>query len=153
MRSGAHRSPEFRWRWPRSSRFDGQETTAHHHTSRRGNVRLYPNGKSGSSFGGIDQLVDQQAMPDHSKQVAWAMAACFHSLIVAAFEHSLNCRSRPIRPSGREAIALIPPEHLGFVEEFLEGLAQQFGVGLHGCLLYTSPSPRDQRGSRMPSSA
>ena len=26
-------------------------------------------------------------------------------------------------------------------------------VLVHGCLLYTSPSPRDQRGSRMPSSA
>ena len=26
------------------------------------------------------------------------------------------------------------------------------GIGV-GCLLYTSPSPRDQRGSRMPSSA
>ena len=25
--------------------------------------------------------------------------------------------------------------------------------GYYGCLLYTSPSPRDQRGSRMPSSA
>ena len=25
--------------------------------------------------------------------------------------------------------------------------------GGRGCLLYTSPSPRDQRGSRMPSSA
>ena len=25
--------------------------------------------------------------------------------------------------------------------------------GLYNCLLYTSPSPRDQRGSRMPSSA
>ena len=25
--------------------------------------------------------------------------------------------------------------------------------GLNPCLLYTSPSPRDQRGSRMPSSA
>ena len=25
--------------------------------------------------------------------------------------------------------------------------------GILGCLLYTSPSPRDQRGSRMPSSA
>ena len=25
--------------------------------------------------------------------------------------------------------------------------------GFNGCLLYTSPSPRDQRGSRMPSSA
>ena len=26
-------------------------------------------------------------------------------------------------------------------------------LGVYGCLLYTSPSPRDQRGSRMPSSA
>ena len=26
-------------------------------------------------------------------------------------------------------------------------------VGAKGCLLYTSPSPRDQRGTRMPSSA
>ena len=26
-------------------------------------------------------------------------------------------------------------------------------VNVNGCLLYTSPSPRDQRGSRMPSSA
>ena len=26
-------------------------------------------------------------------------------------------------------------------------------IFLKGCLLYTSPSPRDQRGSRMPSSA
>ena len=27
------------------------------------------------------------------------------------------------------------------------------GPGINTCLLYTSPSPRDQRGSRMPSSA
>ena len=26
-------------------------------------------------------------------------------------------------------------------------------AGVYACLLYTSPSPRDQRGSRMPSSA
>ena len=32
----------------------------------------------------------------------------------------------------------------------LEGLK---GDELTACLLYTSPSPRDQRGSRMPSSA
>ena len=34
--------------------------------------------------------------------------------------------------------------------------AAQYGVSMNvagGCLLYTSPSPRDQRGSRMPSSA
>ena len=29
----------------------------------------------------------------------------------------------------------------------------RWGVGHSSCLLYTSPSPRDQRGSRMPSSA
>ena len=33
-----------------------------------------------------------------------------------------------------------------------EGVATQ-GAGCMACLLYTSPSPRDQRGSRMPSSA
>ena len=36
------------------------------------------------------------------------------------------------------------------------GLAAFFGylfAGDSSCLLYTSPSPRDQRGSRMPSSA
>ena len=35
-----------------------------------------------------------------------------------------------------------------------EGVAGPDGIGyLYLCLLYTSPSPRDQRGSRMPSSA
>ena len=29
----------------------------------------------------------------------------------------------------------------------------QIGTLIYSCLLYTSPSPRDQRGSRMPSSA
>ena len=31
--------------------------------------------------------------------------------------------------------------------------ASSFNRDIGGCLLYTSPSPRDQRGSRMPSSA
>ena len=31
----------------------------------------------------------------------------------------------------------------------LDGIARQ----LNGCLLYTSPSPRDEQSSRMPSSA
>ena len=36
-----------------------------------------------------------------------------------------------------------------------EGLILEVGCGpgSFACLLYTSPSPRDQRGSRMPSSA
>ena len=39
--------------------------------------------------------------------------------------------------------------------EELDGLCETLGaVGKNEpCLLYTSPSPRDQRGSRMPSSA
>ena len=39
-------------------------------------------------------------------------------------------------------------------ELFHEAIANDRGrVKIGGCLLYTSPSPRDQRGSRMPSSA
>ena len=32
-------------------------------------------------------------------------------------------------------------------------ITEQRLAGVYSCLLYTSPSPRDQRGSRMPSSA
>ena len=34
-----------------------------------------------------------------------------------------------------------------------DGVVHIVGAGPGDCLLYTSPSPRDQRGSRMPSSA
>ena len=34
-----------------------------------------------------------------------------------------------------------------------EGMAARLGEQPNLCLLYTSPSPRDQRGARMPSSA
>ena len=45
------------------------------------------------------------------------------------------------------------PELSGRVlREALKRHATSYGY-LYGCLLYTSPSPRDQRGSRMPSSA
>ena len=38
------------------------------------------------------------------------------------------------------------------ISTFDEGFAETLGMPVR-CLLYTSPSPRDQRGSRMPSSA
>ena len=50
----------------------------------------------------------------------------------------------------RQALKLIPghPGILNNCAVVLEKLNR-----LEDCLLYTSPSPRDQRGSRMPSSA
>ena len=40
-----------------------------------------------------------------------------------------------------------------WVNDLYEPLANFWQTLQHDCLLYTSPSPRDQRGSRMPSSA
>ena len=52
------------------------------------------------------------------------------------------------RPAASEAVLMT--EQVGFAAQALLDDAQQAPPA---CLLYTSPSPRDQRGSRMPSSA
>ena len=44
-------------------------------------------------------------------------------------------------------------DRIGELIKTVEGARGFFVVSLSICLLYTSPSPRDQRGSRMPSSA
>ena len=50
-----------------------------------------------------------------------------------------------------------PDEDKGFMKVWIDGILKIDFKGTSntskGCLLYTSPSPRDQRGSRMPSSA
>ena len=56
-----------------------------------------------------------------------------------------------------EVRGLSEPYRSTVLQSYLQGMtsaeiAQQTGIS-EGCLLYTSPSPRDQRGSRMPSSA
>ena len=52
-------------------------------------------------------------------------------------------------------VGLLPGEDPTLRHEFvvLGDHLDHLGVGSGTCLLYTSPSPRDQRGSRMPSSA
>ena len=53
-----------------------------------------------------------------------------------------------IAAHGEEGVKLAPNEfNLSLSEDGSSLLKHE------GCLLYTSPSPRDQRGSRMPSSA
>ena len=39
------------------------------------------------------------------------------------------------------------------MEYFYRGIRKKYGILINGCLLYTSPSPRDRTRSRMPSSA
>ena len=65
----------------------------------------------------------------------------------------LACAPR-IAPSGLARVRLRKDNALGtLVPPGRDG--QHLVIALDGkpCLLYTSPSPRDQRGSRMPSSA
>ena len=71
------------------------------------------------------------ALPRRSRECATAMAAV------------------------KAALAAAAPSELPTFEHFTT--KRKLGDGTFGevfaCLLYTSPSPRDQRGSRMPSSA
>ena len=55
---------------------------------------------------------------------------------------------RHLTVAGNEARVVILT---GAEDAFCAGIDLHFLSGI--CLLYTSPSPRDQRGSRMPSSA
>ena len=48
--------------------------------------------------------------------------------------------------------ALIAVVLISYIQPFEDG-NKRTGRMISNCLLYTSPSPRDQRGSRMPSSA
>ena len=62
-----------------------------------------------------------------------------------AYQQMKTAMKLPIVRKG----ALMPDSHLGYGLPIGAVLATENTI----CLLYTSPSPRDQRGSRMPSSA
>ena len=50
-------------------------------------------------------------------------------------------------------VPLNSPDPFDSISAMLEAFGDRATIGAGTCLLYTSPSPRDQRGSRMPSSA
>ena len=58
-------------------------------------------------------------------------------------------------PDYKPAPFIVSANHQGVdtVTVVTEGIFSYCGIKVKICLLYTSPSPRDQRGSRMPSSA
>ena len=70
------------------------------------------------------------------KWVALTAGAFFGVAHIGVLGHLINA-SRPEYP----------------VINFPSGDYSSYEVEANSCLLYTSPSPRDQRGSRMPSSA
>ena len=54
----------------------------------------------------------------------------------------------------REALRTVPSKHEAIRQDDIrQRRDRNLELQLWICLLYTSPSPRDQRGSRMPSSA
>ena len=68
----------------------------------------------------------------------------------------VRMRASPINPSDLIPVTGAYPYRtaLPFIPGFEGvGVVADVGEGIDPCLLYTSPSPRDQRGSRMPSSA
>eukprot|EP00829_Urostomides_striatus_P004976 TRINITY_DN15494_c0_g1_i1.p1 TRINITY_DN15494_c0_g1~~TRINITY_DN15494_c0_g1_i1.p1 ORF type:complete len:113 (+),score=59.50 TRINITY_DN15494_c0_g1_i1:30-341(+) len=60
-----------------------------------------------------------------------------------------------LTPNGNGGVFsyLLESDSMIFPEMTAAGVEYLQIIGIDNCLLYTSPSPRDQRGSRMPSSA
>ena len=52
-----------------------------------------------------------------------------------------------------KSVEPVKPGNIAECKEFIEKYSGVEGFDIYGCLLYTSPSPRDKRQSRMPSSA
>ena len=141
---------------------------------------LYVDGVLGQRF--ADQLANRAWLPAISKRPNGTPEAIFQLPAASLFEPSAIARKRdhdlvcsvlpvcmfPIEEAVAKAIGHSQPSeetvlaHFDNVIESMEDKksANKFEARILekiyqfiGCLLYTSPSPRDQRGSRMPSSA
>ena len=69
-----------------------------------------------------------------------------HRLAEKDFINKLNIRTT-------RYVSIEKKSEIDALEDFLPGILKTTTLGYDGCLLYTSPSPRDMRRSRMPSSA
>ena len=110
----------------------------------------------------IPKLKFAKVLPDSLASQAYTQLKAdifdFHFLPGDRFsENEMSERLQMSRTPVREALFRLQRE--GYVEVLHKAGWQirpfdfQMFEQLYDCLLYTSPSPRDQRGSRMPSSA
>ena len=89
-----------------------------------------------------------------------AIAEVFGGKVVRAPE-LMHGKTSPVHHTGAGVFAGLPDPFtatryhslIAERDSLPDCLARQSGSDSRSCLLYTSPSPRDQRGSRMPSSA
>ena len=82
------------------------------------------------------------------KSVLLSFFVCF----TAYGQNKKTMKNRPIAQLYKNAEKL---DYASMPQYYIEGYQSgcYYELYVNGCLLYTSPSPRDQRGSRMPSSA
>ena len=107
--------------------------------------------------GGLQMLLSTIA----AMVVCWIFGVTGSTLLVVGFALALSSTAvsiksfqdlgQPDTPGARMALGIAIFQDLAVIV-FMVVLPSIVGEGA-GCLLYTSPSPRDQRGSRMPSSA
>ena len=76
---------------------------------------------------------------------------------VIKFQNEFNAAAQEKYPKQITSGFVVQPAHIKDALKEIERCVNEFNLQLlclpTHCLLYTSPSPRDQRGSRMPSSA
>ena len=113
--------------------------------------KLLPDGLGDlADLNSLASVVDRAAVP------AQLTHGCHHGRSAAREDLDNVAAARPVLPLfDRDAALLrIKTEFLAQLEDRRAGDAFEDGAGeLGGCLLYTSPSPRDGLLSRMPSSA
>ena len=74
----------------------------------------------------------------------------FHTIVLSE-ENSESCIQYYVETAPNNELLFFAPKGIGEMRSYLKKKFKQAKDEI--CLLYTSPSPRDQRGSRMPSSA
>ena len=92
-------------------------------------------------------------MPHFTFVCLLAIASCFGILNNANAQNGGFLTGEPIAGSVNTGQSFEFAESVGQLQSNNISNSVSQGDVFYGCLLYTSPSPRDQRGSRMPSSA
>ena len=106
--------------------------------------------------GGNDQVAGtpaQRMLGGSALQRSFPGAVATKTEVVGGPLATAGFSGRKLRPEGfvGDRIVDIGATNLGYERDF--GGDDMFVKRLNTCLLYTSPSPRDKRQSRMPSSA